>query len=256
MNISAVVIAKDEEAAIGACLDSVSWCKEIILVDSGSQDRTREIAAARGAKVHEHAWEGYGKQKDFAVRQATNDWVLCIDADETISPTLRASIEKTLADPAHRVYEMARCNRFMGVWLRHGEGYPDWILRLFDRRVARWSDDPVHEKVETDEQVGRLKGDLLHTSAETLHSYLEKQNTYTSLQAQLLYRQGKRANAAKLVLSPLYRFLKFYVLRCGFMDGVPGLVHVSIGCFNSFLKSAKLSALWREAERPPTAARR
>ena len=253
MNLSAVVIARNEEAAIGACLDSVSWCKEIILVDSGSQDRTREVAAAHGAKVHEHAWEGYGRQKDFAVRQAANDWVLCIDADETVSPALRASIERTLSSPTCRAYEIARCNRFMGVWLRHGEGYPDWILRLFDRRVARWSDDPVHEKVLTDERIGRLQGDLLHNSAETLHSYLEKQNIYTSLQAEVLYRQGKRVNAAKLILSPLYRFLKFYVLRRGFMDGVPGLVHVSIGCFNSFLRSAKLSALWREARHPPEA---
>jgi glycosyltransferase involved in cell wall biosynthesis len=253
MNVSAVVIAKDEEAAIGACLDSVSWCKEIIVVDSGSHDRTREIAVARGAKVHEHAWEGYGRQKNFAVSQAGNDWVLCIDADETISPALRSAIERTLTNPACQAYEISRCNRFMGVWLRHGEGYPDWILRLFDRRVAHWSDDPVHEKVVTDVRVGRLQGDLLHDSAETLHSYLEKQNVYTSLQAQVLYRRGKRANAAKLVLSPLYRFLKFYVLRRGFMDGVPGLVHVSIGCFNSFMRTAKLSALWREAERPPKA---
>jgi glycosyltransferase involved in cell wall biosynthesis len=256
MNLSAVVIARNEEAAVGACLDSLAWCQEIIVVDSGSVDRTREIAAARGARVIDHAWEGYGRQKDFAVRQAANDWVLCIDADETVSPALRASIERTLAAPARRAYEMARCNRFMGVWLRHGEGYPDWILRLFDRRAARWSDDPVHEKVVTDERVGRLDGDLLHESAESLHSYLEKQNLYTTLQAQTLFRSGKRASAAKLVLSPLFRFAKFYLLRGGFIDGVPGLVHVSIGCFNSFSRSAKLLSLWREAERTSSTVRR
>ena len=248
MNLSAIVIARNEEAAIGACLDSLAWCQEIVVVDSGSKDRTPEIARARGAKVIDHEWEGYGRQKSFAVGQATHDWVICIDADEIVGPALRASIEGALADPAFRAYEMARCNRFMGAWLRHGEGYPDWILRLFDRRSARWSDDPVHEKVVTDERVGRLDGDLLHESAETLHSYLEKQNLYTTLQAQALYRSGKRASAAKLVLSPLFRFLKFYLLRGGFIDGVPGLVHVSIGCFNSFSKMAKLSALWREAD--------
>ncbi len=252
MNVSAVVIAKDEEKAIGACLDSLAWCSEIILIDSGSADSTREIAAARGARVIEHAWQGFGRQKDFAVSQATHDWVLCIDADEIVGAELRASIERTLTRPAFRAYEMARCNRFMGAWLRHGEGYPDWILRLFDRRVARWSDDPVHEKVVTDERIGRLEGDLLHESAETLHSYLEKQNLYTTLQAQLLYRSGKRASAGKLVLSPLFRFMKFYVLRRGFMDGLPGLVHVAIGCFNSFSRTAKLAALWREAQRPPS----
>ena len=255
MNLSAVVIARNEEAAIGACLDSLTWCQEIIVVDSGSEDRTRELAVARGARVIDHEWEGYGRQKNFSVRQAANDWVLCIDADEVVSPALRASIEKALAGPAFRAYEMARCNRFMGAWLRHGEGYPDWILRLFDRRAARWSDDPVHEKVMTNERVGRLDGDLLHESAETLHSYLEKQNLYTTLQAQALYRNGVRLGTAKLVLSPLFRFLKFYLLRGGFIDGVPGIVHVSIGCFNSFSKIAKLSSLWREAERASPTAR-
>src|SRR4051812_48729381 len=211
MNLSAIVIAKNEEAAISTCLDSLAWCREIILVDSGSKDRTCEIAVKLGVRVITHIWEGYGRQKNFAVSQAANDWVLCIDADEIVGPALRASIEKTLAAPALQAYEMARRNRFMGAWLRHGEGYPDWKVRLFDRRVAHWSDDPVHEKVVTDVRVGRLKGDLLHDSAETLHSYLEKQNRYTSLQAQVLYRQGKRASAAKLVLGPLVRFLKFYV---------------------------------------------
>ena len=252
MKLSAIVIAQNEEAAIGACLDALAWCQEIILVDSGSEDRTCEIAAKRGARVIEHEWEGYGPQKNFAVSRAANDWVLCVDADEIVSPELRASMEAVLAAPALRAYEMARCNRFMGVWLRHGEGYPDWKLRLFDRRAARWSDDPVHERVLTDERVGRLEGDLLHDSAETLHSYLEKQNRYTTLQAQALYRAGKRASAAKLVLSPLFRFLKFYVLRAGFLDGVPGLVHVSIGCFNSFSRTAKLAALWREGARNST----
>ena len=256
MNLSAIVIVRNEESAIGACLDSLAWCQEIIVVDSGSADRTREIAAARGARVIDHEWEGYGRQKDFAVRQAANDWVLCIDADEIVGPDLRTSIEKTLAGPTpYRAYAMARCNRFMGAWLRHGEGYPDWILRLFDRRVARWSDDPVHEKVVTHERRGRLDGDLLHESAETLHSYLEKQNHYTTLQAQAMFHNGVHASAAKLVLSPLLRFLKFYLLRGGFLDGVPGLVHVSIGCFNSFSKIAKLSSLWREAQRTATVRR-
>lgn len=243
MNLSAVVIARNEESAIGACLDSLAWCQEIVMVDSGSTDRTREIAVERGARVIDHEWEGYGRQKNYAVRQATNEWVLCIDADEIVGAELRASIEKALSGPAFRAYEMARCNRFMGCWLRHGEGYPDWILRLFDRRVANWSEDPVHEKVLSEVEVGRLDGDLLHDSAQTLHSYLEKQNHYTSLQAELLYRNGVRPSLFKLVFSPLARFLKFYLLRRGFLDGVPGLVHILIGCNNTLMKNAKLIAL-------------
>lgn len=253
--LSAVIITLNTASQLESCLQSLAFADEIVVVDSGSTDRTVEIAKGLGARVVRQAWLGYGPQKRLAVEQASNDWVLCVDADERVSPELRSSIEKALGGAAFRAYQMARCNRFLGRWLRHGEGYPDWILRLFDRRVARWSDDPVHEKVVTAERVGRLDGDLLHESAETLHSYLEKQNLYTTLQAQALYRNGVRASTAKLILSPLFRFLKFYLLRGGFIDGVPGLVHVSIGCFNSFSKIAKLSSLWRDAQRPSSTTR-
>jgi hypothetical protein len=141
-----------------------------------------------------------------------------------------------------------RRNRFLGRGLGHGEGYPDWSLRLFHRAHARWSQDPVHEKIVTDRPVLRLQGDLLHDSAETLERYLEKQNRYTSLQAEALHAAGRHASTLQLVLSPLLRFLKFYVLRLGFLDGVPGLVHIAIGCMNSFNKYAKLKALERAAE--------
>ena len=246
--VSAVLIVKNEEAAIAACLGALKWCDEIVVVDSGSSDRTVELAGASGARVIDHEWSGYGRQKAFAVSQASNDWVLCIDADEIVSPELRVGIEAVLREPAYAAYEMPRCNRFMGRYLRHGEGYPDWNLRLFDRHRANWSDDPVHENVKTDEKIGRLEGDLLHESAETLQSYLEKQNRYTSLQAQALYERGTQPSFIKLLLSPLVRFLKFYVFRLGFLDGVPGLVHIAIGCFNTFSKNAKLFDLWARAK--------
>ncbi len=240
--VSAVVITLNAANQIADCLRSLEFADEIVVVDSGSTDRTVEIADAHGARVVHQAWLGYGPQKRYSVEQAANDWVLCVDADERVSGELRDSIEKTLSGPALRAYEMARCNRFMGRWLRHGEGYPDWILRLFDRRSAQWSADPVHEKVIATTQVGRLDGDLLHESAETLHSYLEKQNRYTSLQAELLARKGIRPSLLKLVFSPFARFLKFYFLRLGFLDGVPGLVHILIGCNNTLMKNAKLIA--------------
>lgn len=241
--VSAVIITLNTANQLDPCLQSLAFADEIVVVDSGSTDRTVEIAKGLGARVVQQAWLGYGPQKRLAVEQASNDWVLCVDADERVSPELRGSIEKALSQPDLRAYEMARCNRFMGRWLRHGEGYPDWILRLFDRRVANWSEDPVHEKVLTQVEVGRLDGDLLHESAETLHAYLEKQNRYTSLQAELLYRDGVRPSLFKLVFSPLARFLKFYLLRRGFLDGVPGLVHILIGCINTLMKNAKLIAL-------------
>jgi hypothetical protein len=136
----------------------------------------------------------------------------------------------------------------MGRWLRHGEGYPDPNLRLFHRGHARWSDDPIHEHIVTIEPVGRLDGDLLHATETTLADYLAKQNRYTSLQAERLHAQGKRVSAWRLVLSPLARFIKFYFLRLGFLDGVPGLVHIVIGCHNSFMKYAKLMQLSRTSK--------
>jgi hypothetical protein len=138
---------------------------------------------------------------------------------------------------------MARRNRFLGRWLAHGEGYPDWNVRLFDRRRARWTTDPVHEHVVADGPVVRIAGDLLHASAESLDNYMAKQNRYTTLQAEAMHARGERVGTARLVLSPLVRFIRFYVLKLGFLDGVAGFVHIAIGCHNSFMKYAKLRAL-------------
>ena len=243
--LSCVVITRDAARQIDACLESAAFADETIVVDSGSTDGTIEIAQRRGARVIAQEWLGYGPQKRFAVSRASHDWVLCIDADERVSDALRASIEAALAAPAASAYRIDRCNRFMGRYLRHGEGDPDPIVRLFDRRHAHWSDDVVHEKVVTQGTVASLRGDLLHESAETLATYLDKQNRYTTLQAEEMYRRGRRVGAATLVLSPLARFVKFYLVRGGFLDGVPGLVHIAIGCANSFTKYAKLMELGR-----------
>jgi glycosyltransferase involved in cell wall biosynthesis len=239
---SVVIITKNATTQLAACLESVSFADEIVVIDSGSTDGTAELAVERGARVIQKEWLGFGRQKQFAVAAARHDWVLCLDSDERVSEALRASIQAALATPAARAYTIARCNRFMGRWLRHGEGYPDWSLRLFDRRHARWSDDPVHERVLTDAPVARITGDLLHDSAETLTTYLAKQNRYTTLAAREALARGKRAGPAKLLLSPLLRFIKFYVFRLGFLDGLPGLVHILIGCQNSFAKYAKMLA--------------
>jgi len=240
-----VLIAQNAAHQLEECLASAAFAEEIVLVDSGSTDATREVAAKHGARVVHRDWLGYGRQKQFAVEQAKRDWVLCLDADERVSPELRASIERALAAPVAPVYRMARCNRFLGRWLRHGEGYPDWSPRLFDRRMARWSDDAVHEKVLHAVTPGTLEGDLLHESAEDLAHYLEKQNRYTTLAAEQLYERGRSAGAFALLASPVVRFFKFYVLRLGFLDGVAGLVHIGIGCMNSYLKYAKLIELHR-----------
>ena len=282
--LSAVLITLNAASQLEACLASLAFADEILIVDSGSTDDTRTIAAKHGARIIEHAWLGFGPQKQFAVEEAAHDWVLCLDADERVTPALRASIEETLVaqrSPANGQYRpmwrMARANVFMGRILRHGEGYPDWNLRLFDRRQARWSNDPVHEHVvpvattEVANQAGNaadasegrsdgtaavapvatpagtLNGDLLHESSETLASYLAKQNRYTDLQAAQLFAAGKSAGWARIALAPLVRFIKFYLVRLGFLDGIPGLVHILIGCQNSMMKYAKLRELQRQA---------
>jgi glycosyltransferase involved in cell wall biosynthesis len=248
--LSVVVVAHNAAAQLAETLASVSFADEIVVVDSGSRDATREIAARCGARVVEHEWLGFGRQKQFAVAQAHHDWVLCLDADERVSPPLAASLRRVLEAPAAPAYRMARRNRFLGRWLRHGEGYPDWNTRLFDRRQARWSDDAVHERVLCAAPPLTLEGDLLHESAEDLGRYIAKQNRYSSLAARELHDRGERAGTATLVLSPLVRFLKFYLLRLGFLDGVPGLVHIAIGCAASFLKYAKLIELRRAGPAP------
>jgi len=238
--LSAVLITRNAADQLAECLASVAFCDEIVVVDSASEDATAEVARRHGARVIQSVWRGFGPQKQFAVDQARHDWVLCIDADERVSDRLRASILDALPAPDARAYRFARCNRFMGRYLRHGEGYPDWSLRLFDRRHARWSDDPVHEKVLVDGNVGTLQGDLLHESAESLEAYLAKQNRYSSLAAEEALACGERATAAHLLLSPLLRFVKFYFIRLGLLDGLPGLVHILAGCAASFAKYAKM----------------
>ena len=251
--LSLCVITRDAAAQLAGCLASVPFADEIIVVDSGSTDDTVEIARRCGARVVAHEWKGFGAQKNFAVAQAANDWVLCLDADETLSPALGAAISAAIASVSAQpaAYAMARRNRFLGRWLAHGEGYPDWNVRLFDRHRARWTDDPVHEHVVADGPVARLAGDLLHASAESLDTYMTKQNQYTTLQAAVLHARGEQVGVARLVLSPLVRFVRFYVVKLGFLDGVAGLVHIAIGCFNSFMKYAKLRALARVQPEAP-----
>lgn len=238
--LSVAIITLNAAAQLADCLASAAFADEIVVVDSGSSDGTIALAERHGVRVIRQEWLGYGPQKQFAVAAASHDWVLCLDADERVTPELQAAIEAALAAPAHGAYRFPRRNRFLGRYLRHGEGYPDWSLRLFDRRRARWSTDAVHEKVEADGAVGVLAGDLLHDSAETLAAYLAKQNRYTSLAAEAALAAGKRAGFGKLFFSPIVRFVKFYLVRQGFRDGLPGLVHIAIGCFNSFCKYAKM----------------
>jgi glycosyltransferase involved in cell wall biosynthesis len=243
INLSAVFITKNAVSQLEFALKSVQFCRDIVVLDSGSTDGTQALAQRYGARVYQQDWLGFGPQKQKAVSLAKYDWVLCLDADERVSQTLSDDIINTLKSPKCMAYQMPRSNFFIDRYLRHGEGYPDLSLRLFNRKHARWSDHAVHEQVLCDSAIGLLKGDLLHHSAETLDIYLSKQNRYTDIQAQQLAVSGKPPGLGKLWISPVVRFIKFYGLRGGFRDGWPGFVHICIGCFNSFIKYAKARAL-------------
>ena len=241
--LTVAIITLNAASQIEPCLESVAFADEILLVDSGSTDGTPELARRLGARVETKEWLGFGRQKGHAVAIARHDWVLCLDADERVTEQLARSIRAAMASPRYRAWRMARRNRFLGRWLSHGEGYPDWSLRLFHRAHASWSSDEVHEAVLTTADVGTLEGDLLHDSAEDIATYVAKQNRYTSLHAQALYKQGVRASPWRLIASPLARFVKFYIVRLGFLDGAAGFAHILIGCHATFLKYLKLLEL-------------
>ena len=243
--LTVAIIALNAAGQIGPCLASVDFADEILVVDSGSTDETGEIARRAGARVEFKEWLGFGRQKQHAVSIAKHDWVLCLDVDERVTERLARSVREAMGDPRYRAYRMARRNRFLGRWLGHGEGYPDWAVRLFHRAHASWSNDEVHEAVLTTAEVGRLEGDLLHDSAEDVATYMTKQNRYTTLHAEALFKQGVRASAWRLAASPIARFVKFYFMRLGFLDGGAGFAHIVIGCHTSFLKYLKLLELQR-----------
>lgn len=246
--LTAVIITKNAATQLADCLKSLAFCQEIIVVDSGSEDDTTEIANSFGVTLLHQPWLGFGPQKKFAVGQSKTDWVLCLDADERISEKLKAAIIAEFKSPKFLVYQMPRCNRFMGRWLRHGEGYPDFNIRLFNRQAANWSNDLVHEHVVTSSPIGVLQGDIMHDTAETIANYLEKQNRYTTLQAEAMYKKGKVPSVVKVVLSPWVRFFKMYVIRRGWQDGFPGFVHITIGCLNSFFKYVKAREFAKQDE--------
>ena len=238
--LTVAIIALDAAAQIEPLLESVRFADDVVVVDSGSRDGTCDIARRSGARVESREWAGFGRQKQHAVSVAKHDWVLCLDVDERVTPELARSIAEAMAAPRYKAYRMARRNRFLGRWLTHGEGYPDWTVRLFHRAHASWSSDDVHEAVLTTTEVGTLRGDLLHESADDIATYMTKQNRYSTLHAEALYRQGVRAGYWRLAASPLARFVKFYLLRRGYLDGGPGFAHIVVGCTNSFQKYLKL----------------
>ncbi len=241
--ISAFIVSMNEEDHIEACIRTLDFCDEIIVIDSHSTDRTREIAASLGARVIERDWKGYVDQKTFGLSQCSHDWVVHLDADERVSPELRASILRALSDPASAELAGFECNRvvfFLDRWWRRGGWYPEFRLRFFRRSAVKWSGTEPHEKVVALGPVARIEGELEHFSWDDLEDQLKKLHKYSTLSARALYQEGRRAGALQIIFSPLVRFLKFYLLKRGFREGMAGLIMALNEAFYTFMKYAKL----------------
>jgi glycosyltransferase involved in cell wall biosynthesis len=224
--LSACVITLNEADRIEECLRSVSFCDETVVVDAHSTDGTRERAAALGARVIERDWPGYRSQKQFAVEAAHYDWVLCVDADERVSAELAAEIIALRARGFGTAagYSLPRITDYFGRFLRHGNAYPDRLVRLFDRRRGGWSGYEIHENTRIDGPTSRLRGRLEHYSYRSLADHQTRMQRYAELMAQTMYERGERCGLTKVLLNPQWRFLRGYLLRLGFLDGWRGLV--------------------------------
>jgi glycosyltransferase involved in cell wall biosynthesis len=252
--LSAVLITRDEEERLPDALASVGFCDEIVVVDAGSTDRTREIAAAAGARVIVNTpWPGYAAQRNLAVASARHDWVLCLDADERVTPVLRQEIESARQGgfAEHHGYRMPRVAFYLGRWIRGTDWYPDRQLRLFDRRRGRWQDLLIHESVRVEGRVGRLAGELEHYTYRDVSHHLRAIDQYTTLWALQAHAEGRRAGAVSALVHGALAFGRNYLLRGGVLLGGAGLVVSTLNAHYTFVKMAKLRELRHDA--PPRA---
>lgn len=245
--LSVVIITFNEEKNIGRCIDSVKGvADEIVVVDSFSSDQTKAICLEKNVRFLQHAFEGYGKQKNFAMQQSTWDMLLSLDADEALDPDLTASILRAKQDNfPHSGYTMNRCTNYCGKWIRHGDWYPDRKLRLFNRRRIQWTDDAVHEDTVAapDATFHHLKGDLLHYSYNSLEEHIGQNNRYSTISAEDYFRKGKRSDWFRMLANPAWAFLHGYLIRLGFLDGFLGYVIAKNVAHLTFMKYYKLYAL-------------
>ena len=243
MKISATVITLNEERHIRQCLESLQGiADEIIVVDSGSQDATLEIAAELGARTTVHEWMNYAEQKNFASSLATHEWILSLDADECLSPVLRQDILQAKQNSTQAAaFEFPRKAFYLGRWIEHSGWYPDYKIRLFLKSKARWEGRFVHEALRVDGPIVRLPGDLLHYSCESISEHLRTLDRYTTLAAEDLWHQRKPSGWTQLLGSAIAAFFKTYWLKQGFRDGRQGLV---IACFASYYNLVKYAKLW------------
>ena len=240
MKITATIITLNEERNIARAIESLRCSDEILIVDSGSVDRTVELAEKLGARVIEAGWLGFAKQKNWAAEQATYDWILSLDADEALSEALEAEIWNVKKNgPRFDAYTMPRLARYLGRWILHSGWYPDRKVRLYKRGTARWVGDFVHESVEVSGRVGHLDSNILHFTCDSLSEHLKTMDRYTTLAAQELAARKINVPLWRLMLDPAWTFLKTYIFQRGFLDGPEGVMIAHMAAFYTFLKYSK-----------------
>lgn len=246
MKLTVTVITRNEAAHIVAALQSVAWADEIVVVDSQSTDDTVALARAHATRVDVRDWPGYGAQKNHASEIAANDWILSIDADERVTPELAAEIRELLAgEPPARGYRIPRVTHYLGRWIRSTDWYPDYQLRLYDRRSGRWNGRRVHESVDLQGAPGRLHNELQHYAYRDIPHHLATIDRYTTLAAEQAFADGRRTSALAAFVHAKLAFLRNFILRHGFTDGSVGLVVSTLNSYYVFLKLAKLLELQR-----------
>lgn len=240
--VSALVIAYNEEPNIRACLETVTWADEIVLVDSFSTDATEKIAREFTEKVYQHEFRGFGRLRNEALTHTSHEWVFSLDADERATPEVRDEIRRVLKDePDADAYFVPRRNYFLGRWIRHSGWYPDYRQpQLFRKGRMRYREDLVHEGFELDGRTGYLKEHVLQYPFRDIDHYLAKMDRYSDLMAQRLVQEGRRFRTHQLVTHPLFTFAKMYLGRAGFLDGMPGLILSGLYAYYTFIKYAKL----------------
>ena len=240
MKITATIITLNEERNIARAIESLRCCDEILIIDSGSIDRTVELAQNLGVQVIEAGWLGYAAQKNWAAEQAANDWILSLDADEALSEALEAEIwNLKKSGPQHDAYTMPRLARYLGRWILHSGWYPDRKIRLYHRAKAQWVGEFVHESVQVDGRLGHLDSNILHFTCDSLSEHLKTLDKYTTLAAQEIAARRVKVPLYRLILDPPWTFLRSYILKRGFLDGHEGLIIAYMAAFYTFLKYSK-----------------
>lgn len=250
MDISATIITLNEETHLARCLQSVRGiADEIVVVDSGSQDGTRKIAESHGVKFLVRPWTNYSDQKNFAASQAVHEWILSLDADECLSPSLCAALAELKRKPAAAVaYSFPRKAFYLGRWINHSGWYPDYKTRLYRKENARWVGEFVHERLVVGGDTRRVEADLLHYSCQSVRDHVQSLDRYTSLAARDLHSHGKRFHMHQLLGSPAAAFIKTYLLKAGLLDGTQGCLIACFAAYYNFLKYAKLWELENQSE--------